>query len=150
MDRSMKKDLPLPGITDNTRRRSFLKTGAASLALAQLPMSVAAIASDNSKGAFPEGPAERRVGTWAAAATGPAIAPAPAPMRFGDQTLRQIVRTSIGCNRARVQLSNEFGGGPLHVGAARVALRGAGSSIVSGTDRVLRFGGQASRHWAIP
>ena len=47
----------------------------------------------------------------------------PAPLNFANQTLRQIVHTSIGGDRVRVVLSNAFGSVPLVVGAAHVALR---------------------------
>ena len=59
---------------------------------------------------------------------------------FDNQTLRQIVHTSIGGSRVRVRLST-FGAGALHIGAARIALRATGSAIVPGTDRALTFGG---------
>ena len=37
-----------------------------------------------------------------------------------DQTLRLIVHTSIGGNRVRIRVSNEFGAVPLRIGAARI------------------------------
>lgn len=55
-----------------------------------------------------------------------------------------ILRTSIGGRRARVKLSSAFGSSPVIVGAAHIARRGTASSIVSGTDRALTFGGKAS------
>ncbi|HTW73326.1 MAG TPA: SGNH/GDSL hydrolase family protein [Steroidobacteraceae bacterium] len=55
-----------------------------------------------------------------------------------------IVRTSIGGSRVRVQLSNAFGAAPLPIGAAHIALSGAGSAIVAASDRVLTFSGQPS------
>jgi lysophospholipase L1-like esterase len=99
------------------------------------------------------------VGTWATALVGrpqappvPAAAPAagaqpgqlpaaqPAPfVHFTDQTLRQIVHASLGGSRLRVVLSNTFGTVPLAVGAAHVALRDKGATIVPGSDRVLTF-----------
>ena len=47
----------------------------------------------------------------------------PPALNFNNQTLRQIVRVSIGGERLRVVLSNAFGTAPLPVGAAHVALR---------------------------
>jgi lysophospholipase L1-like esterase len=82
-----------------------------------------------------------------AAAAGRAGAPArggvtPRPPFYpNNQTLRQIVRVSLGGNRVRVVLSNVFGSAPLQIGAAHVALRERGSSIVPGSDRPLTFGG---------
>src|SRR5262249_24635683 len=65
-----------------------------------------------------------------------------APLNFNNQTLRQIVRTSVGGDRLRVVLSNTFGTAPLPIGAARVALRDKGSAIVAKSDRPLTFGGR--------
>jgi lysophospholipase L1-like esterase len=63
---------------------------------------------------------------------------------LSNQTVRMVVRTSIGGRRARVKLSNAFGATPVIVGSAHLAKRGTGSSIVAGTDRALTFGGKAS------
>ena len=78
-----------------------------------------------------------RVATWAESpdSTGPT---------FNGQTIREVVRISIGGGRLRVRLSNEMGTVPLTVGAAHVAIAGPGGTIQSGTDRVLTFGGQGS------
>jgi lysophospholipase L1-like esterase len=92
-------------------------------------------------------------------ATATAPAPTPAPQAatvpagntgvsaarvttLNNQTLRLILRTSIGGHRARVKLSNAFGAAPVRIGAAHVALRAADSSIVPGSDRPLTFTGQ--------
>jgi len=45
------------------------------------------------------------------------------PATLNNQTVRQILHTSLGGNRIRVVLSNAFGTAPLKVGAAHVALR---------------------------
>jgi lysophospholipase L1-like esterase len=58
--------------------------------------------------------------------------------------VRQIAHVSIGGNRVRIVLSNEYGTRPLTVGAAHVAQAAGGSSIVAGSDRPLTFGGRAS------
>jgi lysophospholipase L1-like esterase len=64
-------------------------------------------------------------------------------LHFNDQTIRQILRMSAGGGRVRVVLSNTFGTAPLRIGAAQVALRDKGASIVAGTNRALTFGGLA-------
>ncbi len=65
-----------------------------------------------------------------------------------DTTLRQTVRLSIGGPRLRVRFSNAFGGAPLPITAAAVALPAAGqagvSAISPGTSRALTFGGHPS------
>jgi lysophospholipase L1-like esterase len=67
----------------------------------------------------------------------------PPPASFNNQTVRMIVRTSIGGKRARVQLSNTFGTTPVTIGAAHVALHDKGSAIVPGSDKPLMFSGKA-------
>jgi lysophospholipase L1-like esterase len=63
---------------------------------------------------------------------------------LSNQTVRMILRTSIGGRRARVKLSNAFGSTPVIVGSAHLARRSTGSSIMPGTDRALTFAGKAS------
>lgn len=92
------------------------------------------------------GPAPAAVANGAAPV---APAPAPAPANrptgsFSNQTVRMIVRASIGGSRVRVHLSNAFGTTPLVIGAAHVALRGKDSAIVAGSDHALMFNGKAS------
>jgi lysophospholipase L1-like esterase len=73
------------------------------------------------------------------------IHPVPASVaRYQDQTLREIVHTSIGGDRFRIRFANTFGSDTLHIGAAHVAVPNSGSSIVPGTDRALTFGGNSS------
>ena len=89
------------------------------------------------------------------AAQPPTPAPAPAPgtpqRRFGipkglpglnNQTIRMIVRTSIGGSQVRVRLSQAFGAPAVTIGAAHIGVRADGASIVPGSDRVLTFSGQ--------
>ena len=71
------------------------------------------------------------------------LAPAmPAVVGFTNQTVRMVVRASLGGRRVRVQLSNAFGAAALDIGAAHVALRSKDSEIVPNTDRALLFNGQ--------
>ena len=78
-----------------------------------------------------------------ATASVPGAAPQRAPT-FDNQTVRQVVRLSLGGDALRVRLSNRFGTAPLTVTAARVARSTGQSTIDAGTDRALTFGGQAS------
>src|SRR5204862_5164628 len=92
---------------------------------------------------------EHWVGTWATAPVSAASQPGGQaqlgqqgpPPSVNDQTLRQIVHTSIGGDRVRVVLTNAFGTRPLAIGGAHVALSEKGSAIVGGSDRPLTFGG---------
>lgn len=97
-----------------------------------------------------EAPAEARwIGTWA---TGPVSLPVPdeeaaaqpgARPRVAGQTLRQVVRTSIGGSSVRVLFSNQYGSEPLEIGGAHVALRDSGAAIAAG-GQSLTFGGAPS------
>jgi lysophospholipase L1-like esterase len=70
--------------------------------------------------------------------------PPPAPLNFKNQTLRQIVRVSLGGDRVRVVFSNAFGTIPLEIGAAHVALRERDAAIQTKSDRPLTFEGRTS------
>jgi lysophospholipase L1-like esterase len=77
------------------------------------------------------------------APAGPAITPQAIGARgLNNQTVRMIVRTSIGGRRLRVRLSNAFGNTPVAVGTAHLAIRAKESAIVPGSDRSLSFNGK--------
>lgn len=63
------------------------------------------------------------------------------PATVNNQTLRQIVRASIGGSKVRIVLSNAFGTAPVEIGGASVALRDKDSSIQPATAKPLLFGG---------
>jgi lysophospholipase L1-like esterase len=65
-------------------------------------------------------------------------------LQFQNQTLREIVHTSIGGNIVRVRLSNAYGKAAVEIAAAHLALRSQGPEIVAGSDRVLTFSGRPS------
>ncbi|QDH71724.1 SGNH/GDSL hydrolase family protein [Lysobacter alkalisoli] len=86
------------------------------------------------------------IATWTASPQerwdGEFALPTHLPFQFRDQTVRQVARISIGGQRVRVRLSNEYGNRPLRIGAARIALAGKDGAIIAGSDRELRFGGK--------
>ncbi|GAA1772141.1 SGNH/GDSL hydrolase family protein [Streptomonospora arabica] len=83
------------------------------------------------------------VGTWAAV---PTATPESATPVLEDETVRQVVHTSVGGDRLRLRLTNEFGETPLRIGEVRVALRAgsSGTDTDPGTDRAVTFGGRTS------
>jgi lysophospholipase L1-like esterase len=86
---------------------------------------------------------ENWVGTWGNALHEPDLGvPGLANTGFNNQTLRQIVHIGVGGPRVRVQLST-IGASSVTIGAAHIAVRGAGASIMSWSDRTLTFGGGA-------
>jgi len=81
------------------------------------------------------------VGSWA---TGH-MTPLPSSVaQYSNQTLREVVHTSIGSDRVRVRIANTFGSATLRIGSVHIALAGSGSSIVPGTDQSLTFSGSES------
>lgn len=107
--------------------------------------------------------AEHWLGTWSTAEVGrpqtpPAAAPAPPPfmpnqcapapaaapafLHVNNQTLRQVVHTSIGGSKVRVVLSNAYGTAPVTIGAAHVAIRDKESAIRQGSGQPLSFSGK--------
>jgi hypothetical protein len=48
--------------------------------------------------------------------------------QYNNQTIREIVHTSVGGNQVRVRISNTFGSAPLVIGEAHVAVTSSGSS----------------------
>ncbi len=110
-----------------------------------------------------QSPSEHWVGTWSTSEVGrpqnpPAPVQGPPPfmasqcpagppaaatfMHFNNQTLRQIVHTSIGGSRVRVVLSNRYSTAPITIGAAHVALRGQDAAIQQASGRPLTFSGR--------
>jgi lysophospholipase L1-like esterase len=123
----------MPATQQNRRARRLVPLAALTLALA-VPGGAQA--------------ADDWIGTWAASPQPVWSAEFPVPLNIPRnvwaQTVRQIAATSLGGNRVRVVLSNEYGTRPLLVGAAHVALTGEGAGIAQGSDRALTFGGQSS------
>ena len=120
------------------RRFSSLLAPAFLLACAQSPPPAVAVPA----------PTQRWLATWTAPQ-------APAPPRppadsadgtptYSNRTVREIVHTSIGGDRVRIRVSNEYGDQPLIIDAAHVAARDTGDAIVIATDRALTFGGRPS------
>ena len=81
--------------------------------------------------------------TPAAAPSAPSATPQSIGARgFNNQTVRMIVRTSVAGRRLRVRLSNAFGGTPVVLGSAHLAIRAKASAIVPDSDRTLAFNGK--------
>lgn len=96
----------------------------------------------------PQGQGWRWVGTWSAPpeATAPldsGFAP-PFGAGFSDQTIRDIVHTSVAGAALRVRLTNAFGIQPVTFNAVYVGLAQTGATLVLGSNHALTFGGSAS------
>ncbi len=66
------------------------------------------------------------------------------PSQVRNQTIREMVWTTVGGSQVRVKLTDRFSTSALVVSAAHVARRQSGGAITSGTDRTLTFGGSGS------
>jgi lysophospholipase L1-like esterase len=111
---------------------------ASACARAPGPVSVASAASPAA--------AERWLPTWSPSQSATPARPSAGTVdrvpTYVNTTIRQIVHTSIGGDRVRIRISNEYGDRPLTIGAARIAVRSSGSTIDSTTDRAITFGGK--------
>ena len=89
--------------------------------------------------------AGRWVSAWSTAIHAPLTFPGlpPSPV-FDNQTIRMVVRPTIGGERLRIRLSNAFGANAVTIGSAHVAVSAEGGNIVPESDRTLTFNGKAS------
>ena len=102
----------------------------------------AAVAADSA--GFGESGNDHWVGTWGTALHAPDLGvPGLANTGFNNQTLRQIVHTSVGGHKVRVRFS-AFGANAVVIGAAHIALHAGGAMIMPMSDRTLTFGGKPS------
>lgn len=65
-----------------------------------------------------------------------------APEVFSDQSVRQVLRLSLGGEHVRIRLSNLFGSAPLTFTGVHVARAGDQGTIVAGSDRTVLFDGR--------
>jgi lysophospholipase L1-like esterase len=139
----------MPGnVAAGLRRRPWLRATVAAGAVAGLAVPLVAFSTSGQNpqgGGFPAW-----VGTWASSPMSGAVNvfnPSTCPAGSGgltNQTVRNIVYTSVGGNRVRIRLSNAFGTAPLTIGDASVAVAETGAQTVPGTMRQLQFSGQPS------
>jgi lysophospholipase L1-like esterase len=83
------------------------------------------------------------VGTWSTAPQ--LVEPKNMPPTPGltNNTIRQIVRVSIGGDSVRVRFSNEFSTYPVTIHAVQIAVSKGGSIIDASTVKELKFGGKS-------
>lgn len=78
-----------------------------------------------------------QVGTWGTAAD-------VTTLKVADQTVRNVVHTSVGGSNLRISLSNAFGSAPVTFDSAWVGRAGEGAAVVAGSNQRLTFGGSSS------
>jgi len=85
------------------------------------------------------------VSAWSTAVQTPLAFPGMPPLAaFDNQTIRMVIRPTIGGQRLRIRFSNELGATPLAIGGAHIALVKENGSIIPGSDRSLTFAGESS------
>ena len=85
------------------------------------------------------------ISTWSAAVHSPLPFPGlPQTPVFENQTVRMVVRTTIGGQQIRLRFSNACGTLPLEISSAHVALTAHDAKIVADTDRAITFDGRPS------
>ncbi len=83
------------------------------------------------------------VGTWGASPQQATSLTMPVTS-LSDQTVRNIVYTSIGGNRLRIRVSNSFGRRTVVIGAASVGVEFLGAQLEPGTVHRITFSGHRS------
>jgi lysophospholipase L1-like esterase len=132
---TMKQGVPGAGLRPQVAAPIFVA------AIAPLVLSACAVVSASSSNA---GGDEHWVATWSASPMAADSVPGQDNSGFSNQTVRQVIHVSLGGRRLRVRLSNAYGTSPLNIGAAHVALKRSGASIVAGSDRAIAFNGSRS------
>ncbi|MEP6762764.1 MAG: SGNH/GDSL hydrolase family protein [Gemmatimonadaceae bacterium] len=88
------------------------------------------------------------ISTWAPSQSATALRPAAGAVdrvpTYANATIRQVLHTTVGGDRVRIHISNEYGDRPLAIGGAHIALTATGSSINAGSDHALTFDGKSS------
>lgn len=99
---------------------------------------VSLVSAENAKGGH-------WVSAWSTAVHAPLPFPGlPPTPTIENQTIRMVVKATIGGDRVRIRFSNAFGSTAVALGAAHVALAQHGSAILPESDRMLTFGGKTS------
>ena len=134
----------LPSISSAGHRLIVAIGGAALLAgTLLLPnASSAAVSGGSVSGNSPNASGGGWVTSWAASpmAASDIVSPT-ANAGFSDQTVRNIIYTSVGGDELQVRLSNVFGANALAIGAVDVGVVLDGAQLVPGTVRALKFRG---------
>ncbi|MCW2782096.1 MAG: lipolytic protein family [Marmoricola sp.] len=102
-----------------------------------------AISPDTGASAAPRhpGPPAHADDGWVASWT---ASPVVGSTEFNDQTVRNIIYSSVSGNEVRVRLSNTFGSQPVEVGATSVGIVLDGAQLAPGTSHPITFDGHAS------
>jgi lysophospholipase L1-like esterase len=143
INRAPRNGVMASAVTSSGSARNRRRLFAAGLAAIAITFAAATFGPARAEDKFGDRGEPHWVGTRGASPQQPVTAFGSAPS-FTNQTVREIVRISVGGERFRVRLTNEFGTAPLLIGAAHAAISAGGAAIKPGTDRVLTFSGHSS------
>jgi lysophospholipase L1-like esterase len=82
---------------------------------------------------------EHWIATWSTA-----NGEVPSPTAFKNQTIREIIHTTIGGQALRIRLANTFGTQPVTFDSVYVGLQKSGAGLVAGSNHAVKFGGGKS------
>jgi len=104
-----------------------------------------AFSLQNAYGSTTGASSKKWVGTWSAAPYAAGTNTPPSPY-LANNTLRQIIRVSIGGDTLRVKFSNGTGTSPVTINSVNIAVSpdGTKSAINASTIKQLKFNGNAS------
>ena len=105
---------------------------------------IAVLAAPASTAPLAQSVAPKWVSTWTAAPQLVEESNLPPAPGFGDATLRQKLRVSIGGQRVRLRFSNAFGQSALTLVSVHIARSAGGSAIQKASSRPVTFRGAAS------
>ncbi len=84
------------------------------------------------------------IGTWASGQQLTERRNNPPAPGLSNNTLRQVIRVTLGGSKLRVQFSNTYGSSPVTINAAHLAVSTGAAAIDPATDKALTFQGQSS------
>lgn len=87
------------------------------------------------------------VGTWSTSLTEASLGNTSGSLTgFANQSVRQLLHTSVSGDAVRVRISNQYGTAPLPVGHVTIALptKAASPDLIAGTVKTLTFNGAQS------
>ncbi|MDR5826688.1 SGNH/GDSL hydrolase family protein [Caballeronia sp. LP006] len=116
---------------------------AAGRAMALLCAAYFVLAAPNVSASRGDGRDDGWISTWTASADRNNNLTTPQSFN-ASTTIRQVVHLSVGGDRVRVRLTNEFGTTPVTVGPVHIALSVGGAKIAPNSDRTLTFGGKTT------
>lgn len=104
-----------------------------------LVLGAAGAAAPTVRSTAPATAADGWTATWSSA-----LAYAPAVGAWSDQTLRQVVRTSLGGTSLRLRLSNRYATTPAAIGRVSIGTQMNGGTTLEATPLAVTFGGSTA------